>query len=209
MTAFCVVKSMGAPGFARLLDQISYGSALKQFGMVVKTTALVLFCIMQVSLIAGTMTPDNTSLMVHDGQATSRPLTPADSNWIWTGEEDSPSGSTPAGQVHSMHNDLYFYVFLKNNSSDDLHTLYVNSNEIGSGVSYTSTQVYTIGLKQKLKNDIAVNATNTGGPTGMIATVLIDYSDNSTETFVTDASWKTLQSVPPVRFTNPRLDDSS
>ncbi len=43
----------------------------------------------------------------------------------------------------------------------------------------------------------------------MTATVLVDYSDNSTETFVTDASWKTLQSVPPVGFANPGLDDSS
>ncbi len=69
--------------------------------------------------------------------------------------------------------------------------------------------MYTIGLKRKSKNVIAVNATNTGGPAGMTATVLVDYSDNSTETFVTDASWKTLQSVPPVGFANPGLDDSS
>lgn len=43
----------------------------------------------------------------------------------------------------------------------------------------------------------------------MIAVVLVDYSDDSTETFVTDASWKTLKSVPPLEFANPRLDDSS
>lgn len=172
------------------------------------------FCATDRGLVAGTTTPDNAPLVARDGQAISQPLTLADSNWVWTGEEGSPGGSAPAGSrpfrlTIPRNEDKCAVCATILISTDDLHTLYVNGIEIGSGASYTSAQVYTVALKRKSKNVIAVNATNTGGPAGMTATVLVDYSDDSTETFVTDASWKTLQSVPPLEFANPRLDDSS
>ncbi|KAK0480606.1 lectin [Armillaria novae-zelandiae] len=166
------------------------------------------------SLVAGTTTPDPASLVTRDGQAAFQPLTLVDSNWVWTGEEVSPGGGAPAGPrpfrfTIPRNEDKCAVCATILIATDDLHTLYVNGAEIGSGASYTSAQVYTVGLKRKSKNVIAINATNTGGPAGMIATVLVDYSDDSTETFVTDASWKTLKSVPPSEFANPRLDDSS
>ncbi|KAK0495925.1 lectin, partial [Armillaria luteobubalina] len=160
------------------------------------------------------MTPDHTSLVARDGQAAFQPLTLAGSNWVWTGEEGSPGGGAPVGSrpfrlTIPLMEDKCAVCATIIIATDDFHTLYVSGAEIGSGVSYTSAQVYTVGLKRRSKNVIAVNATNTGGPAGMIATVLVDYSDSSTETFVTDASWKTLQSVPPLEFADPRLDDSS
>ncbi|KAK0220200.1 lectin [Armillaria fumosa] len=150
------------------------------------------------SLVAGTTTPDHASLAARDGHATFQPLTLTNSNWVWTGW----GGGQPREDKCAVCATILI-------ATDDFHTLYVNGAEIGSGASYTSAQVYTVGLKRKSKNGIAINATNTGGPAGMIATVLVDYSDSSTETFVTDASWKTTKSVPPPELASPRLDDSS
>ncbi len=85
---------------------------------------------------------------------------------------------------------------LRKVSSDNLHTLYVNGAEVGSGASFSTAQVYTVGLNPEINNVITINGTNNEGPAGLIATVLVDYSDGTTETFVTDSSWKTSRPLP-------------
>lgn len=97
--------------------------------------------------------------------------------------------------------------------SDNRYTLYANGAEIGSGIAFESTggtaQAYTIGLNPDIDNVIAINATNTGGPAGLLAAIQVDYLDGTSETFVTDASWKTLQTPTASGFESPSLDDSA
>ncbi|KAK0441865.1 lectin [Armillaria borealis] len=138
-------------------------------------------------------TTENASLAA---RAPAQPLTLTDSNWIWTGEEASTGGRAPIGSrpfrktiPHKPPKCAVCATILI--ATDDLHTLCTPSG---------STQNPTV---------IAVNGTNTGGPAGLIATVLVDYTDGTTETFVTDESWKTLKSAPPSGFANPSLDDSA
>ncbi|PBK60163.1 hypothetical protein ARMSODRAFT_898404 [Armillaria solidipes] len=50
---------------------------------------------------------------------------------------------------------------------------------------------------------------NTVGDAGpLIATILVNYTDGTTETIVTDTTWKTLQTVQPSGWTNPSFDDT-
>ncbi|SJL17685.1 uncharacterized protein ARMOST_21245 [Armillaria ostoyae] len=42
----------------------------------------------------------------------------------------------------------------------------------------------------------------------LIATILVNCTDGTTETIVTDTTWKTLQTVPPSGWTNPSFDDT-
>ncbi|SJL00728.1 uncharacterized protein ARMOST_04042 [Armillaria ostoyae] len=145
------------------------------------------------NLLASAATTENASLAA---RAEAQPLTLTDSNWIWTGEEASAEGRAPIGSrpfrktiPHKPPKCAVYATILI--ATDDLHTLCTPSG---------STQNPTV---------IAVNGTNTGGPAGLIATVLVDYTDGTTETFVTDESWKTLKSAPPSGFANPSLDDSA
>ena len=60
-------------------------------------------------------------------------------------------------------------------------------------------------------NLFAVEATNiltTPNPAGVIATLLIAYNDGTTETYVTDPTWKTLPGTLPSGFQLPSTDDS-
>ncbi|PBK78494.1 lectin [Armillaria solidipes] len=163
------------------------------------------------SLLARAATTEKASLAA---RAEAQPLTLANSNWIWTGEEDGAGESAPIGSrpfrktiSHTRTKCAVCATILI--ATDNLHTLYVNGAEVGSGASFSSAQVYTVGLNPEINNVITVNGTNNEGPAGLIATVLVDYSDGTTETFVTDSSWKTLKSSPPAGFANPSLDDSA
>ncbi|KAK0229318.1 hypothetical protein EDD85DRAFT_957724 [Armillaria nabsnona] len=48
-----------------------------------------------------------------------------------------------------------------------------------------------------------------GDAASLIATILVDYSDSTTETIVTDNTWKTLQTVPPSGWTSASFNDSA
>ncbi|KAK0228843.1 lectin [Armillaria fumosa] len=146
--------------------------------------------------------------------AAAQPLTLANSTWIWTGEQVRAGGNAPTGSrpfrktipATSTKCPVCATILI---STDDLYTLYVNGAEVGSGKGHEAAQVYTVGLNPESNNIIAVNGTNTGGPAALIATVLVDYTDGTSETFVTDSSWKTLKSAPPAGFASPSLNDSA
>ena len=58
-------------------------------------------------------------------------------------------------------------------------------------------------------NLFAVEATNLlRTPAGVIATLLIAYNDGTTETYVTDPTWKTLPGTLPSGFQFYSTDDS-
>lgn len=95
--------------------------------------------------------------------------------------------------------------------SDNAYTLFVNGNQIGSGSSFTRADGYTVALRPTGLNVFAVSGTNVppGGPAAIIAAILVMYSDGTSETIVTDATWKTLRSAPPAGFQQPGFDDST
>ncbi|KAK0432656.1 lectin [Armillaria borealis] len=151
-------------------------------------------------------------------RAQAQPLTFTDSNWIWTGQTASPGGAAPNGprpfrKIIPHTNTKCPVCATIIVIADNRYTLYANGAEIGSGIAYegsgSTSQVYTVGLSPEIDNVIAINATNTGGPAGLIATIQVDYLDGTSETFVTDASWKTLQTATASGFENPSLDDSA
>ncbi|KAF9041902.1 lectin [Hymenopellis radicata] len=147
-------------------------------------------------------------------RATAPVLDLTQSQWIWTGEESGPTGSAPIGS-RPFRKTLPQYctkcpvcatILI---AADNTYDLYVNEVFIGGGQSFTSAQVYTVAMNAEGDNVIAVNATNVppGGPAGLIATVLVEYSDGSSETFVTDSSWKTLQSSTAAGFQSIATND--
>ncbi|KAK0239800.1 lectin [Armillaria nabsnona] len=188
-----------------------FAQALLLLPVVISAVFTTAFPTSERSLLARVPTTERASLAA---RAAAQPLTLANSNWIWTGEQGGAGGSAPVGSrpfrktiPHTSTKCPVCATILI--ATDDLHTLYVNGAVVGSGASFTSAQVYTVGLKPESNNVITVNGTNTGGPAALIATILVDYSDGTTETFVSDASWKTLKAAPPAGFANPSLDDSA
>ncbi|PBK58191.1 hypothetical protein ARMSODRAFT_1039909, partial [Armillaria solidipes] len=140
------------------------------------------------------------------------------SNWIWTGETASPGGAAPNGprpfrktipHTNAKCPVCATIVVI----ADNCYTLYANGAEIGSSIAYersgSTSQVHTVGLSPEINNVIAINATNTGGPAGLIVTIRVDYLDGTSETFVTDASWKTPRTATASGFENPSLDKSA
>ncbi|KAK0432665.1 lectin [Armillaria borealis] len=151
-------------------------------------------------------------------RAQTQHLTFTDSIWIWTGQTASPGGAAPNGPrpfrktiPHTNTKCPMCMTIIV--IADNRYTLYANGAEIGSGIAYegsgSTSQVYTVGLSPEIDNVIAINATNTGGPAGLIATIHVDCLDGTSETFVTDASWKTLRTATASDFENPSLDKSA
>ena len=99
--------------------------------------------------------------------------------------------------------------------SDDHYSLFVNGREIGSGACWQSTApymlsyVFTVGLDPEGHNTVAIAGGNVDGPAGLIGTILVDYSDGTTETIVTDETWKTLKADPPGGWTSPNYNDTA
>ena len=58
-------------------------------------------------------------------------------------------------------------------------------------------------------NLFAVSATNLGGAAGLIATILVQYNDGTSQTYVTDSSWKTFLGNPPAGFQEIGTDDTA
>ncbi|KAK0460131.1 lectin [Desarmillaria tabescens] len=94
---------------------------------------------------------------------------------------------------------------------DDQCPVYVNGQQIGTGrAPQQGAVVYTAGLNPDSKNVFAIGVSNTAeGSAGLIATILVDYTDGTTETIVSDSTWKTLKGVAPGGWTSPSFDDSA
>ncbi|KAJ8697821.1 hypothetical protein PTI98_004593 [Pleurotus ostreatus] len=131
------------------------------------------------------------------------------SNWIWT--TDNVNGVAPVGSrafrktINECAKVAVCATVLI--AADNHYTLYINGGVVGSGSSYTVADAYTIPNLHPTFNTFAINATNDGGPAGVIATILITYRDGSNETLVTDGSWKGIQKIPQ-GFELPMTDDS-
>ncbi|PFH45076.1 carbohydrate-binding module family 67 protein [Amanita thiersii Skay4041] len=143
------------------------------------------------------------------------PLTLNGANWIWTNEVDS-AGNAPIGnrafrKTIAIPNGLRATSGTIIISADNGYTLYVNGKMIGSGGDWRVAQRWVFDLPSLDDVEIAVFATNTGGPAGIIAAVRLDTTDcncSSTISFVTDGSWK-ANTGTPTGFEQPGFDDST
>ncbi|KIJ33487.1 carbohydrate-binding module family 67 protein [Sphaerobolus stellatus SS14] len=142
--------------------------------------------------------------------------------WIWTNEltpsPDWPTGIAPVGarafrRVAITPPDktpLSASIII---AVDDQYTLWVDGNEVGTGVDYQTAQGYCVALSPYCYNVFAVEATNGGtvpNPAGVLAAIEITYTDGSTQMVVSDSSWKALNSPTiPTGFEEFNFDDSS
>ncbi|KAK0222268.1 hypothetical protein IW262DRAFT_1379394 [Armillaria fumosa] len=150
-----------------------------------------------------------------DARAVAPTLDFSASTWIWTGEQNAaatdnaPVGVRPFRKAipsSSTQCPVCATIII---SSDDLYSIVVNGNQIGAGNGYRNSTVYTVGLEPEGHNVFAIAVNNTGGAAGLIATILVDYSDGTTQTIVTDTTWKTIKAIPPGGWTSPSFDDSA
>ena len=138
------------------------------------------------------------------------------SSWIWTNEVTSPGGNAPVGhRAFRKTINIPGRVAARTGSiiidTDNGYTLYINGNMIGQGGDWQQAQRWA--FKFDYPTDeivIAVDCVNTGGPAGLIATVVLDVSNfycSTYSVYVTDNSWKYSLSVP-ADFELPDYDDS-
>ncbi|SJL17648.1 uncharacterized protein ARMOST_21205 [Armillaria ostoyae] len=150
-----------------------------------------------------------------DARAVAPTLEFSGSTWIWTGEQngaandDAPVGVRPFRKAIPSSSTKCPVCATIIISSDDLYSIVVNGNQIGAGNGYRNSAVYTAGLEPEGYNVFAIAVNNTGGAAGLIATILVDYSDGTTQTIVTDTTWKTIKATPPGGWTGPSFDDSA
>ncbi|KDR67283.1 hypothetical protein GALMADRAFT_232132 [Galerina marginata CBS 339.88] len=118
------------------------------------------------------------------------------SKWIWTNELDSAGNATPGSRAFrrvftSSANKTALAANILINA-DDLFTLYVNGAVVGTGTDYRTASAFCVPLAAST-NVFAVNATNLGparNSAGLLLAVQITYTDGSTQTMVTDSSWR-------------------
>ncbi|PBK95905.1 hypothetical protein ARMGADRAFT_1077413 [Armillaria gallica] len=147
-----------------------------------------------------------------DARAVAPTLDFSGSTWIWTGEQNgnsAPVGVRPFRKAIPSSNTKCPVCATIIISCDDLYSIVVNGNQIGAGNGYRNSAVYTAGLEPEGHNVFAIAVNNTGGAAGLIATILVDYSDGTTQTIVTDTTWKTIKATPPGGWTSPSFNDSA
>ncbi|KAJ8689738.1 hypothetical protein PTI98_012609 [Pleurotus ostreatus] len=137
------------------------------------------------------------------------------SKWIWTGENLTPGGNNiistrPLRKNITTPCDKCAVCATIIVASDDAHTFYVNGVRIGAGGNWKQGQALFVAL-QPSWNLFAIAGQNTvvNSPAGIMATILIHYSDGTSGTFITDESWRTLRAAPPANFQLPSVDDST
>ncbi|KAK0438627.1 hypothetical protein EV421DRAFT_1824192 [Armillaria borealis] len=141
-----------------------------------------------------------------DARAVAPTLEFSGSTWIWTGEQNgaandgAPVGVRPFRKAIPSSSTKCPVCATIIISSDDLYSIVVNGNHDRGGQWLQKLGRYNV---------FAIAVNNTGGAAGLIATILVDYSDGTTQTIVTDTTWKTIKATPPGGWTSPSFDDSA
>ncbi|KAK0188657.1 hypothetical protein F5146DRAFT_1203653 [Armillaria mellea] len=136
--------------------------------------------------------------------------TSAKSSYIWTGEQTGMAHTAPTGDASILCGDSLLsheMPYLRDNHRS-LCPVYVNGQQIGPGGSpQQGAVVSTADLNPDSNNVFGV--TNTAeSSAGLIATILVDYTDGTTETIVSNSMWKTLKGAAPGGWTSSSFDDS-
>ncbi|KAK0492275.1 lectin [Armillaria luteobubalina] len=150
-----------------------------------------------------------------DARAVNPTLDFSGSTWIWTGEQngadedDSPAGVRPFRKAIPSSSTKCPVCATIIISCDDSYSIFVNGREIGAGSGLYTSAVYTVGLEPEGHNVFAIAVNNVVGAAGLIAAIHVDYSDGTTQTIVTDTTWKTIKATPPGGWTSPSFNDSA
>lgn len=129
------------------------------------------------------------------------------SYWIWTDEipPQQPSSNAPIGsrafrkriEVPGGSVARSGVIII---DSDNAYVLYINGNLIGSGSDWQVAQRWKFTLDYPTDDIvIAVNATSTGGPAGLIVAIGFDAADcncTTTRFAISDGTWKANHTVP-------------
>ncbi|KAK0503586.1 hypothetical protein EDD18DRAFT_1277814 [Armillaria luteobubalina] len=75
---------------------------------------------------------------------------------------------------------------------DDAYTLYVNGGSLKLDTDFHAAQVYSVPSSwlSADRNVFAVDEVNNGGPVGVIATILVAYTDGTAVLDITHTTWK-------------------
>ncbi len=122
----------------------------------------------------------------------------SNSKWIWIdNSENVPAGAIgdfrydltpPAGQIASSAEILI--------AADNNYTLFVNGEYIGSGNNWEQGQAYCVTLDPEC-NVFAVEVHNRiQSPAALISAIQVTYTDTTTETIVTDSTWRANGPTP-------------
>ncbi|KAJ8454990.1 hypothetical protein ONZ45_g19092 [Pleurotus djamor] len=130
------------------------------------------------------------------GKTTLPPVLPlSQSNWIWTSEAQ--------GTPENLGSRAFLIV------ADESYTLWVNGKVVGSGRGLSAADAWSIPGLEPTFNVFAINGTNNIPVRGaVVGTILITYSDGTTSTLVTDASWLVSRDVSD-GFAENSVDESS
>ena len=98
-------------------------------------------------------------------------------------------------------------------AADNVYTLYVNGEKIGSGNNFREGQNYCVDLEPGCNNVFAISVLNEPGaggvatPAALITTISVTYIDGTSSTIVSDAGWRAHSDT--AGFQNVNFDDSA
>lgn len=133
--------------------------------------------------------------------------------WIWRAGSGT-FGGVPAGTQYFRKSftpaaDKTVRQILVGFTADDSATLYFNGQEFGPVTSWsTGLLVDVTHYASEGENTVAIAANNaTAGYAGMLAKVIVSYTDGSADTYVSDKSWK-VSSTGTAGWDAAGFDDS-
>ncbi|KAF7349060.1 hypothetical protein MVEN_01427800 [Mycena venus] len=168
-----------------------------------------MFTLLLATLALSGVPNDGTSTSVAR-RATASTLNFDSSDWIWTSTITANTfvglrkDFTPSTGKALIATDIIM-------SADSNMNLFVNGEYVGSGVppaQYRLGNRFCVDLLPSF-NVFAVNAsTGTAGNPGLLAAILLTYSDGTTDTLVTDSSWRVHAGLP-AGFEQTSFDDTT
>ncbi|KAF5311958.1 hypothetical protein D9619_003784 [Psilocybe cf. subviscida] len=165
--------------------------------------------------------PWGTEVLIPTSASNSCNATFDNSLWIWSAESNPPNAppglrafrktfTAPSGKTLQSASIIL--------TVDNEFTFFVDGQSIGQSLSETdawkSAQAFTAPLSGT-SAVFAVNATNLPDPNsggdsaaGLLATICITFTDGSSQTIVSDITWKVFNTVP-AGFQSPSFNDLS
>ncbi|KAJ6473509.1 hypothetical protein DFH09DRAFT_1293770 [Mycena vulgaris] len=139
------------------------------------------------------------------GDATTK-LSFGASDWIWT---STTTAGTPVGLRKDFTPPLGKALISAEIAITAIarFDLYVNGNFIGAATRARLAPRFCVDLLPSF-NVFAVNSHVNGGDAGVLANIHLTYSDNTTDTIISDGSWR-AKSLPPVGFEQLSFDDTT
>lgn len=134
-------------------------------------------------------------------------------SWIWTPEATTPvAPAEPRAFRRTLTSAKTAVSAEIAITADDLYRLSVNGRDLGSTTGaeneWQQARRFFTAL-EPTRNVIAVRTNNgPNSPAGLLATIKVTYSDGTTETIITDNTWKAAKTFPE-DFANPSFDDST